>query len=79
MAACLFQAMFCMDACTLTAGCPATQVLFCTRHFPYGFQFTKEALQDDANVEVTSHSACSCRLTSACSGNAEEGTGLDAS
>lgn len=28
------------------------KVLFCTRHFPNGFKFTKEALQNDAGVEV---------------------------
>ncbi len=30
-----------------------SQVLFCTKHFPYGFQFTREALQDDPGVEVS--------------------------
>lgn len=34
------------------------QVLFCTRHFPFGFQFTKEALQDDAGVEVRMVMTC---------------------
>lgn len=34
----------------------APQVLFCTRHFPYGFQFTKEALQDDNAIEVSHYS-----------------------